>query len=444
MKKFIKPFKSSSQVEEKVMQLKLKASKKSASLSASKSQSNFRVSVGKNGTQINNKSIVIKSNVSTVGFDYKSGKTNSSQDIGSTAASSLNYIDRDSANELNDNDELSNTYTMDKQLSKDELEDVKNDLKENGVEGLRRDIISLNHDKELDKDDHVEIVRNAVHRFKEETGKEFNSYMSFHTNTEHKHVHLNSTGSKDDVKFTKEQLQHFKVIVAQESAKKLDEKQLGHKLDRYIEKEEKTLENHRKLEKVMNNSKEENKNLINDRNNKLEKAFGKYSNNIEFSKDEIKQLQQIQKTSGYVQHLEKNPTKENQTKLEKAKEWESNLKSKLSIETQDKFEHLQKKIEQFKDSPEAKQINGEFLVKQSNLINKTASEAGELGFKKTEETLQNKANNLSTDKLKNISKDKALEIKEHEVNNDKHLTLEQEFDKAIDGKLDNKMNGLQH
>lgn len=449
IKNTYKKFKGFSQdYELKVQKLRLKNSKESSSKislsSTNSNQSNFKISINSKGTQINNKTIIIKSNTTITGFNYRSGDTKSRVDVGGTASASLNYIDRDSANEKELDEELSNTYTLEKQLSKDELDNTKKELREQGAEALRRDVISLNHDKDLTKEDHLEIVRNSVQKFHEQTGKKAEVYMSFHTNTEHKHVHLNSVGSKDDIKLSKEQLQHFKVIVANETKNRLEEKELKHSLDKYIEREEKTLERHQNLEKVMSNSKQELTSLSNERDAKLEQAFSKFTNHIEFSKDELKQLNQLQKTSGYVQYLEKNPSDENNTKLQEAKKWEQNIKAKISLETEDKFKYMQKQIEEFKHSTEVRNINKDFLVKQEALLNRTASQAKELGFSKTEETLNRKAKELSEDKLKNISKDKALEIKTKEVKQDKHLTHSQQIDKAIDGKLDNKMNGLQY
>ncbi len=449
MKSFSKLFNQNN--EQKVGKLKLSKSKKSSSISSSKGNSSSNtVSAGGKGVQVNNKTIVVKSNTTTTGFNYKTGSTMSKSDVGGTASASLNYIDRDSANqhETELDDRLSNTYTLDKQLTNDEVSDTKKELREEGAEGLRRDIISLNHDDKLDKDDHIEIARNSIQKFHEETGKKADVYMSFHSNTEHNHVHINSVGSKEDVKITKEQLQMLKVITAKETALKLDEKELKHSLHKHIEREEKTLERHSGLQKAFDSQNKDLKNLEADRNSKMEQAFSKYSNNNSFSQEEVKQLQQIQKTSGYVQHLEKsqekNPSEETAAKLEKAKSWESSLKDKVSIETQDKFEHLQKQIKEFPETKEAQDINKEHLLKQQEVLNKTANKADDLNFKKSADSLRDKSDNLSSKKLNSFSTDKALELKEKEERMNKHLTHEQQIDKLLDGKLDNKQNVFQH
>ena len=441
--------------EEKVNKLTLKRDNKNSQISSktkSQSTSNYKISKNGNDVKISKTSVVIKTNPLKEGYNKRikeaSERNKSRAEVGSTASSSLSYIDRDKANEIEENEELSNVYTLDKQLTKDELQDIRDELK-NGTESLRRDVISLNFDDKLSKDDHIEIVRNSVQKLNESIGQSGNEiYMAFHKNTGNNHVHLNSVSHTQDIELSPKQINLFKEVVAHETKQKLDEKELGHSLKQLLKKEDKTLDNKLELQKAFTEQTNKLKDLESQRSSKMEEAFSKYSNNNSFSQEEVKQLQQIQKVSGYVQQserkYEKEPTEENLSKLEKAKSWEANLKDKMSIETQDKFEYLQKQIKEFSTSKEAQNINKNHLLKQQEILNKTANKANDLDFKKSADSLRNKADNLSSSKLKSFSMEKALQQKEKEAEMDKHLTHSQKIDKAMDGKLDNKTNMFQH
>ena len=69
-------------------------------------------------------------------------------------------VDREKANEKEENEELSNTYNLEKKLEKDELNEIKEELK-NGVVAFRRDVISLDFDDELSSKEQLEIIREA-------------------------------------------------------------------------------------------------------------------------------------------------------------------------------------------------------------------------------------------------------------------------------------------
>ena len=128
-------------LEQKIEGIKLKIEKQNSKI-FSNSTDDFKISAGKNGVKVNNQTVIFKTNFTQTGYNKSSKTVLNSKEVGSKAAANINYIDRERANEKEENDELSNSYNMEKKLTKEELESIKNDLKE-GRESFRRDVISL-------------------------------------------------------------------------------------------------------------------------------------------------------------------------------------------------------------------------------------------------------------------------------------------------------------
>ena len=113
----------------------------------------------------------------------------------------------------------------------------------------------------------------------------------------------------------------------------------------------------------------------------------------------------------------------NQEKIAQATKWEEKTEAKIKLETKGKFEYLKQEIEEFKKSDNFKNLNKDF---------------------KNEQKILNKENlKIEEKELKPLSLDKVLKT-DDEQKIDKTLTYEQQIDKAIDGKLDNKIRSFHY
>ncbi len=403
-------------LEQKIEGIKLKIEKQNSKI-FSNSSDDFKISQGKNGVKVNNQTVIFKTNFTQTGYN-KSSKTvlNSSQ-VGSKAAANIDYIDRDKANEREENEALSNSYSMTEKLTKEDLESLKNDIKE-GTESFRRDVVSLGFDDKLTTKEQLEIIRESYNSFNNDFKKNpENIIISIHTNTDHKHAHVLVTGKKEDTQLNKQQLQHIKLTIASKTAAKLNEKGQVHSLKHLIEKEEKKLQVMEKYtelrEKIFDKQK--------DFNLKVEQEFNKFSK-VSLSNEEKTLINDLQKARGYKQFLEKDAEK-NQEKIAQATKWEAKIEGKIKLETKGKFEYLKQEIEEFKKSESFKNLNKDFKNEQKTL---------------------NKENlKIEEKELKPLSLDKVLKA-DDEQKIDKNLTYEQQIDKAIDGKLDNKTRSFQY
>ncbi len=403
-------------LEQKIEGIKLKIEKQNSKI-FSNSSDDFKISQGKNGVKVNNQTVIFKTNFTQTGYN-KSSKTvlNSSQ-VGSKAAANIDYIDRDKANEREENEALSNSYSMTEKLTKEDLESLKNDIKK-GTESFRRDVVSLGFDDKLTTKEQLEIIRESYNSFNNDFKKNpENIIISIHTNTDHKHAHVLVTGKKEDTQLNKQQLQHIKLTIASKTAAKLNEKGQVHSLKHLIEKEEKKLQVMEKYtelrEKIFDKQK--------DFNLKVEQEFNKFSK-VSLSNEEKTLINDLQKARGYKQFLEKDAEK-NQEKIAQATKWEAKIEGKIKLETKGKFEYLKQEIEEFKKSESFKNLNKDFKNEQKTL---------------------NKENlKIEEKELKPLSLDKVLKA-DDEQKIDKNLTYEQQIDKAIDGKLDNKTRSFQY
>ena len=396
----------------KIKNMRLKDDEKSSKIASKNSSSNlnFRVFESKNGVKVNNKTIIFKTNYNEIGYDRKTKRVIDSQENGAKAAANISYIDREKANEKEENEELSNTYNLEKKLEKDELNEIKEELK-NGVTAFRRDVISLDFDDKLSTEEQLEIIREAYKNFHDDTNKNPKILISLHTNTDHKHAHILVYGEKEDVKINKVQLQSFKVEIATQTANKLENKGLENTLENTIKREEKYLE---KLEEY---------NKVNLQILKIEEKFDKqneenfknYIKDLNFSKEELDIIKEKQKLEGFKTYLSKTDklsTKEKIEKWEKAEKWEAKLNAKIEKfddNVEDKFHELRMRINTYNRENELKR---EFKEEQ----NKT--------------NLVNLKMNLKN--LKDVSSDKALDILY------KDATLKEEKEKEFNVKIEEK------
>lgn len=416
MMKFKNRINFNQNLEQKIEGIKLKIEKQNSKI-FSNSSGDFKISQGKNGVKVNNQTIVFKTNFTQTGYNKSSRTVLKSSEVGSKAAANINYIERERANEKEENEELSNSYNMEKKLTKEELESIKNDLKE-GTESFRRDVISLDFDDKLTMQEQLEIIRESYNSFNDDFKKNpKNIIINIHNNTDHKHAHVLVAGKKEDTQLNKQQLQHIKLTIASKTAAKLNEKGQVHSLENLIQKEERKLQTMEKYtdlrEKI--NLKEKDFNL------KVEQEFNKFSK-VVLTNEEKTLINDLQKARGWKQFLEKDK-ENNQEKIAKATKWEEKAEAKLKLETKGKFEYLKQEIEEFKKSDNFKNLNQDF---------------------KNEQKFLNKENLKVEEKdLKPLTLDKVLKT-EDEQKIDKTLTLEQQIDKAIDGKLDNNIRSFQY
>ena len=171
---------------------------------------------------------------------------------------------------------------------------------------------------------------------------------------------------------------------------------------------------------LINNTKEF-LNNISDFNLKIEEEFNKFSK-VSLTNEEKVLINDLQKARGWKQFLKKDK-ENNQEKIAQATKWEEKTEAKIKLETKGKFEYLKQEIEEIKKSDNFKNLNKDF---------------------KNEQKILNKENlKIEEKELKPLSLDKVLKT-DDEQKIDKNLTYEQQIDKAIDGKLDNKIRSFHY
>lgn len=182
-------------------------------------------STSKGGVVINNQSVIVKTNFEMSGRLNKSGKRPTSKEVGTHTSASLNYMDNHGSKDLDNNEELTNTYHENgERMTKEEFKELDKNLKED-TQAFRRIIIDTGQ-KEFNREDLNKLVRESMQDFKEQNGKDFEFKFAIHTDTEQIHAHITAFGSNADINFTKEHLQSFKEIVGEKSEEILLDKQL--------------------------------------------------------------------------------------------------------------------------------------------------------------------------------------------------------------------------
>ncbi|WP_152057971.1 relaxase/mobilization nuclease domain-containing protein [Aliarcobacter butzleri] len=179
----------------------------------------------KGGVVVNKQSIIVKTNFEMAGRLNKSGKRPTSKEVGTHTSASLNYMDNHGSKDLDNSEELANTYHENgERMTKEEFKELDKDLKED-TQAFRRIIIDTGQ-KEFNREDLNKLVRESMQDFKEQNGKDFEFKFAIHTDTEQIHAHITAFGNNADINFTKEHLQSFKEIVGEKSEEILLDKQL--------------------------------------------------------------------------------------------------------------------------------------------------------------------------------------------------------------------------
>jgi len=189
----------------------------------------------KGGIVVNKQSIIVKTNFEMSGRLNKNSKRPTSKEVGSHASASLNYIDNHGSKDLDNNEELSNTYDeTGSRITKNEFKELQSDLK-NDIQSFRRIIIDAGQ-KDFSRDDLNKLVVESMQNFKEQSGKNFEFKFAIHTDTQQIHSHIICYGKNSDINFTKEHLQNFKLIVGEKTQEILLDKQLEKERDLTLNK----------------------------------------------------------------------------------------------------------------------------------------------------------------------------------------------------------------
>lgn len=184
----------------------------------------------------NGTSVVVKTNYTFAGHSKnKAGKRLSGAEVISKAQANVNYITRDSASQDINDENLSMLYNSNgKMLDNDEYATFKSDLKEMDIAGFRRIVISP--EDNFTREEMKDLVTESLRDYARETGKEADSVFSIHTNTEHIHAHVLIVSEHyNDLKWSQNDLGHFKEIVSENTRIIIDERELM--VDKTIEQE---------------------------------------------------------------------------------------------------------------------------------------------------------------------------------------------------------------
>ena len=399
------------------------------------------ISVGKKGVQVAGKTLVVTTKFNKSGYNNRTGKTVSNKQLGGHAAASLSYMNQESRNtDLERDEELSNVYNKDGRMTNEELKEKQQELEEKGAQAFRRTELSPGQD--LSREEMETLVRNTMQRFEETTGKSYSDYQfAIHTNTKNVHAHINIQGDKQNIEWNREQLQTFKVIAAEETRNLLNDRVQERALDRQIERESKHLERLTAAEKINQETKSLKSDLRGEKTEEVEKLVQEKTKDISFSKAEIEQIKEVERANGYLQHLQKNEP-ENGEKIQNAERWKAAAEKDMSYDTHVKYENLKERVEEIKGSKELQDINDKFKDKRVELVREQTDKVREIGLTKEADRALSKE--ITTEEKTSLTNNHAVEAKEHELENDKHLTHAQQIDKQIDGKLDNKHNEIDY
>lgn len=174
-----------------------------------------------------NSNAVIKTNYCFAGHSKgKNGKRLNKAEVISKAQANLNYITRDGANQDLEKENFSTLYnSTGKMLDNDEYAAFKSDIKEMDIAGFRRVVISPEND--LSREEMKDLVTMSLKDFSRETGKDADFVFSIHTNTDHTHAHVLIVSEHfNDLKWSQNDLQHFKEIVAENTREIISEREL--------------------------------------------------------------------------------------------------------------------------------------------------------------------------------------------------------------------------
>lgn len=416
--------------DEKIQKLKLKISKdnsNSISISSSKSSSNSPNKIGKSsrGITVNNRTVIYNTRYELSGsFNKKLDGIASNKDIGQRAKAAIKYQDRETNLDQEQDKDLTHSYDLEKQLSKEDMKEI-NDKLDKGVPALRTSVLSINQDKNLSDREELAIVQKAIAEHNSKYNKNLSTVITQHNDTKNRHYHITQFGSKDDIKSTDLQIEDFKIRVATLTKNELDNKGITHNLDKEInnllDKQEKVLQIESKLENLQDKLSE----LEKERVASIDKATDKIVEKLDLTKDQADSIKAYEKANGYKQFLEKQENPD-PVKLQKAEQWKQDTYNKLDDITKDKHTQLKVEVDKFNESKEFKEINQKFIDSAKQEMNKTSQSLKNLSqdykssffhkgddkhadiLEKHSVKLAHKADNLDNKKFKNISLDSVL------------------------------------
>lgn len=186
----------------------------------------------------NSSKVIIKTNYAYAG-KQRDGSFKSKKDIAGAVAASQSYTAREAAQdkEQTKDESLSNLYDLNgNRLSKKELADRQQELKENGVSAMRRGIISPDPKLGLSTEDIKDIAATTIKEFQYQTGKEFSGTIAVHSDTDTKHAHFVIYGDKKSIKWSKKELQKLKDIAKSKTDEVVKQREEEQKLYRQEDK----------------------------------------------------------------------------------------------------------------------------------------------------------------------------------------------------------------
>jgi hypothetical protein len=441
-----KQFKLNNFIEEaKIQQLKLSYQKNKSNSLNTNSSSNSSNSVNKifktsQGIKVNNSTVIINTkyeesnsfNKNLKNEKHPKGRIADNKDIGNRVKSVIKYQDREAEQEHEHeleigetlNKHMSHSYDLNKQLSKEDIKDIKQKI-EDGIPALRTTIISTGQDNKLSKQEDLTIIQKAISEHNIKYHKNLKTIITQHNDTNNRHHHVLQFGNKDDIKMSDTQLEDLKLRVAILTRNKLEEKGLFHKLDKEIElileKQEKILRIEEKIDKHIENIKE----LNDKRLNEIDKTTERIVDRFNFSQEQLDLIKTFEKANGYKQSLEKQDNPD-PVKLQKAEQWKQDILNKMDDITKDKHTQLKIEIDKFNNSKDFESINNKFKQEAKTITLKVSQEFKDISkeykpyiFKKgdieysdsVEKTaikMEYQANNFDNKKFKKISMDYIL------------------------------------
>lgn len=190
------------------------------------------------GANSNSPKVVIKTNYAYAG-KQRDGSFKSKKDIAGAVAASQSYTAREAAQdkEQTRDESLSSLYDLNgNRLSKQELADRQQELKDNGVSAMRRGIISPDPKLGLSAEDIKDIAAKTIKEFQYQMGKEFSGTIAVHSDTDTKHAHFSIYGDKKSIKWSKKELQKLKDIARAKTDEVVKQREEEQKLYRQEDK----------------------------------------------------------------------------------------------------------------------------------------------------------------------------------------------------------------
>ena len=166
------------------------------------------------GYSCNGQTVVVKTNFEIAGKMKKDGTRATRASVGSHASASLDYMNGHGAEDLENDNDLSNIYDEEgNRLTQEEYKDFKTELNSEDNQAFRRIVISPGQD--LSREEMIELVKNTMNNYMESADKSFDYKFAIHTDTNNIHAHVLAVGDAKDINMTKTQLNMLKSSVSE-------------------------------------------------------------------------------------------------------------------------------------------------------------------------------------------------------------------------------------